>query len=88
VIPHDIPLQIGFLMFDGMDQIDLTGPFEVLSRLPNSTCQIYAKTGAPVHGSAGRHSFRHLRPWVRRLAENEGILAIQPTQPALHCWSC
>ena len=29
-IPHDRHLQIGSLLFEGLDQIDLTGPFEVL----------------------------------------------------------
>jgi cyclohexyl-isocyanide hydratase len=40
-------------MFDGMDQIDLTGPFEALSRLPNSSYQMYAKTSAPVRDLNG-----------------------------------
>lgn len=40
----DQHLQIGSLLFDGLDQIDLTGPFEVLSRIPNSTYRIYGKT--------------------------------------------
>jgi cyclohexyl-isocyanide hydratase len=40
-------------MFDGMDQIDLTGPFEVLSRVPNSTYQTYAKTVSPVRDLHG-----------------------------------
>lgn len=31
-IPADTHLQIGSLLFEGLDQIDLTGPFEVLSR--------------------------------------------------------
>jgi len=31
-----------------VDQIDLTGPFEVLSRIPNSTYRIYGKTAASV----------------------------------------
>jgi cyclohexyl-isocyanide hydratase len=44
MIPHDVHLQIGSLLFEGLDQIDLTGPFEVLSRIPNSTYRIYAKT--------------------------------------------
>ena len=44
MIPADRHLQIGTLLFEGLDQIDLTGPFEVLSRLPNSTYRIYAKT--------------------------------------------
>jgi cyclohexyl-isocyanide hydratase len=48
MIPEDTHLLIGSLMFQGMDQIDLTGPFEVLSRVPNSTYRIYAKTILPV----------------------------------------
>jgi cyclohexyl-isocyanide hydratase len=39
-------------MFDDMDQIDLTGPFEVLSRVPNSTYRIYART-SPVRDLNG-----------------------------------
>jgi cyclohexyl-isocyanide hydratase len=42
VIPNDTYLQIGFLLFEGLDQIDLTGPFEVLSRIPNSTYRVFA----------------------------------------------
>ncbi len=53
MIPHDIPLQIGSLMFEGLDQIDLTGPFEVLSRLPNATYRIFAKTAEPVRDVHG-----------------------------------
>lgn len=53
MIPPDTHLQIGSLLFDGLDQIDLTGPFEVLSRLPNSTCRIYAKTTAPLRDMNG-----------------------------------
>ena len=37
MIPHDVHLHICSLLFEGLDQIDLTGPFEVLSRIPNST---------------------------------------------------
>ena len=48
MIPHDTHLQIGSLLFEGLDQIDLTGPFEVLSRIPNSTYRLYAKTAEPV----------------------------------------
>jgi cyclohexyl-isocyanide hydratase len=46
--PYDIHLQIGSLVFEGLDQIDLTGPFEVLSRIPNSTYRIFGKTIEPV----------------------------------------
>jgi cyclohexyl-isocyanide hydratase len=53
MIPHDIHLQIGSLLFEGIDQIDMTGPFEVLSRIPNSTYRIYGKTAAPVRDLKG-----------------------------------
>src|SRR5687767_1502989 len=46
-------LEIGSLLFEGLDQIDLTGPFEVLSRLPNSTLRLYGKTLAPVRDVQG-----------------------------------
>lgn len=49
----DTPLQIGSLLFEGLDQIDLTGPFEVLSRIPNSTYGIYAKDTSPVRDVKG-----------------------------------
>ncbi len=53
MIPLDVPLQIGALLFENIDQMDLTGPFEVLSRLPNSTYRIYGKTTAPVRDNRG-----------------------------------
>ena len=53
MIPHDTELQIGSLVFEGIDQIDLTGPFEVLSRIPNSTYRIYGKNAAPVRDLKG-----------------------------------
>ena len=53
MIPHDTHLQIGSLLFEGIDQIDLTGPFEVLSRIPNSTYRIYGKTTNAVRDLRG-----------------------------------
>src|SRR6201999_1824538 len=53
MIPHDIHLQIGSLVFEGLDQIDLTGPFEVLSRIPNSTYRLFGKTAEPVRDLKG-----------------------------------
>src|ERR1700753_3961968 len=53
MIPHDTHLQIGSLLFEGLDQIDLTGPFEVLSRIPNATYRLYGKTAAPVRDLKG-----------------------------------
>src|ERR1700722_13832568 len=53
MIPPHVHLQIGSLIFEGLDQIDLTGPFEVLSRIPNSTYQIYGKTADAVRDVRG-----------------------------------
>jgi len=53
MISPDKHLQIGSLLFEGLDQIDLTGPFEVLARLPNSTYKIYAKSLAPIRDVKG-----------------------------------
>lgn len=46
-------LTIGALIFPGMDQIDFTGPFEVLSRIPDSTIHVIAKTESPVRDIQG-----------------------------------
>ena len=53
MIPHDTHLQIGSLLFEDLDQSDLTGPFEILSRIPNSTYGIYGKTTEPVRDVRG-----------------------------------
>ncbi|MGP8259050.1 MAG: DJ-1/PfpI family protein [Acidobacteriaceae bacterium] len=42
------PLTVGAIVFPGVDQIDLTGPFEVLSRLPNSSFHLLWKDTMPV----------------------------------------
>jgi len=53
MIPPDTHLQIGSLLFEDIDQIDLTGPFEVLSRIPNSTYRIYGKTADAIRDLRG-----------------------------------
>ncbi len=53
MIPADRHLHIGSILFDGLDQIDFTGPFEVLSRIPNSTLHVAGKTTAPVKDTRG-----------------------------------
>jgi cyclohexyl-isocyanide hydratase len=53
MIPPDTHLTIGSLLFEELDQIDLTGPFEVLSRIPNSTYRLYGKTAEPVRDVKG-----------------------------------
>jgi cyclohexyl-isocyanide hydratase len=46
-------LTIGCLIFPRLDQIDMTGPFEVLSRIPNSTIHVIAKTNSPIRDIQG-----------------------------------
>ena len=53
MIAPDTHLQIGSLLFEGLDQIDLTGPFEVFSRIPNSTYRIFGKSSAPTRDMRG-----------------------------------
>jgi hypothetical protein len=60
-------------LFEGIDQIDLTGPFEVLSRIPNSAYRIYGKTAAPVRDLKG------LRLTVDRRSSAQLWLCKQPT---------
>lgn len=72
MIPHDVHLQIGSLLFDGLDQIDLTGPFEVLSRITNATYRIYGKTAGSVRDVKGLQ----LTP--------DGTLADAPPLDVLH----
>jgi cyclohexyl-isocyanide hydratase len=47
------PLSVGCLIFEQMDQIDFTGPFEVLSRMPDTTIQVIGKEIAPVRDVQG-----------------------------------
>ena len=72
MIPNDIHLQIGSLLFDGIDQIDVTGPYEVFSRLPNSTHRLFATTTSPVRDMHG----------LRLMAD--AILADAPPLDLLH----
>lgn len=46
-------LEIGSLLYAGLDQIDLTGPFEVLTRIPNATVRLYGLTAEPVRDEHG-----------------------------------
>src|SRR5215469_15299233 len=46
-------LDIGAIIFPGVDQSDFTGPFEVLSRLPDSTFHVLWKEKTPVRDVRG-----------------------------------
>ncbi|MDY6945106.1 MAG: DJ-1/PfpI family protein [Pseudomonadota bacterium] len=50
---RDKRLNIGCLLFPGMDQIDFTGPFSVLSRLPQAQIHVLAKDLNPVRDHKG-----------------------------------
>lgn len=47
------PFRIGFLLFPRLTQIDLTGPYEILSRLPGTEIELVAKTLDPVASERG-----------------------------------
>jgi cyclohexyl-isocyanide hydratase len=46
-------MNIGFLLFPNVTQLDMTGPIQVLSRLPGSTIHVAAKTPAPIMTDCG-----------------------------------
>jgi cyclohexyl-isocyanide hydratase len=47
------PFSVGMVMFDGMTQLDLTGPYEVLARMPNTRVHLVASSKAPVRTEWG-----------------------------------
>jgi cyclohexyl-isocyanide hydratase len=48
IVDEKVHLKLGGILFPRMDQTDFTAPFEVLSRLPNSTFHVIGKTTQPV----------------------------------------
>jgi cyclohexyl-isocyanide hydratase len=46
-------LQIGMLLYPGLTQLDLTGPFEVLHRLPDARVHVVWKDTQPVLADSG-----------------------------------
>jgi cyclohexyl-isocyanide hydratase len=58
---------MGFVIFPELTQLDLTGPLQVLARLPQSTTHIVAKSEAPVPSDCGlsllpTHTFANCPP--------------------------
>jgi cyclohexyl-isocyanide hydratase len=45
--------RIGMMIFPKLTQLDMTGPYEVLARLPNSTVDLVAQSMAPVTTDRG-----------------------------------
>jgi cyclohexyl-isocyanide hydratase len=50
--PPPAALSVGFLVFPGITQLDLTGPQEVLARVPGATTALYWKTLEPVRSAS------------------------------------
>ncbi len=46
-------LEIGLLLFPGVTQLDLTGPYEVFARLPGTAVHLIAKSLEPVRSDRG-----------------------------------
>jgi cyclohexyl-isocyanide hydratase len=53
LIPEDQHIRVGAVIFPNMDQIDLTGPYSVLSRLPNASFQLVWKDKHVVRDHSG-----------------------------------
>jgi cyclohexyl-isocyanide hydratase len=51
--PDGISFRIGFLLFPGITQLDLTGPYEVLSQMPHAQMFLVWKTQDPVRAGSG-----------------------------------
>ena len=47
------PLSVGMVLFDGLTQLDLTGPYEVLARLPGARVHLVASSREPVRSEWG-----------------------------------
>jgi transcriptional regulator GlxA family with amidase domain len=46
-------MNIGMLLFPGLTQLDLTGPFEVFHRIPGAAVHLVWKTTDPVRADSG-----------------------------------
>jgi cyclohexyl-isocyanide hydratase len=50
---HDAAMDIGMLLYPGLTQLDLTGPFEVLHRIPGARVHLVWKDLDPVRADSG-----------------------------------
>jgi cyclohexyl-isocyanide hydratase len=46
-------MRVGMIVFPGLTQLDLTGPYEVLARLTDVSVSLIAETSAPVRSDTG-----------------------------------
>ena len=61
------PFTIVFAVYPGITQLDFTGPYEVLSRLPGAECIVASTKGEPITVASGL-SFAN----IRRIADVSG----------------
>ena len=47
-MPQDAALQVGFLCYPHLTQLDTTGPYEVLVRMPNTKAHVLWEDTVPV----------------------------------------
>ena len=47
------PVIVGIVLFEGVTQLDLTGPYEVFARMPNTRVRLIAASRAPVRTEWG-----------------------------------
>lgn len=52
-LPESSGLSVGLVLFPNLTQLDLTGPYEVFSRLPGAKVSLVAETLAPVRSERG-----------------------------------
>src|SRR5215831_21399298 len=48
-----MPIEIGMLLFPDLTQLDLTGPFEMLHRVPDTSVHLLWKDTRPVRATSG-----------------------------------
>ena len=48
-----VPLSVGMVLFPGLTQLDLTGAYEVLARMPETRVHLVASTLQPVRSEWG-----------------------------------
>jgi cyclohexyl-isocyanide hydratase len=51
--PTNVPFRIGFLLFPNLTQLDLTGPYEVLSKIRGAELFLVWKTRDPIRADSG-----------------------------------
>ena len=53
VTPSPAPVTVGMVLFPDLTQLDLTGPYEVFARMPDTRVHLVAATEAPVRSERG-----------------------------------